>query len=176
MPREAFPRVLADALIGRHAAGYAGLGVLSADLSRLSFSRTPGRTMAPGGFYREAIKAWSMITPRLTGGMGEPGDDLLFHNPQITDEEGNTLNPLPWMVRKGLLKVGQVRGASGVGLHRDRWFQLVELRQRIPDLPITGDEPRYILSGPAGDKDVRQASFKELYLTFRSKVDNPRHF
>ena len=61
-------------------------------------------------------------------------------------------------------------------MHRDQWFELVELRSRIPDLPVSGEEARFILPGPAGDKDVRNISFKEIYLLFRSKVDNERHF
>ena len=132
--------------------------------------------MAPGGFYWEAIKAWSMITPRIVGRDGQLGSDHVFYNPQITDEAGLSLTPLPWMVRRGLTKVGQVRGLSGVGMHRDQWFELVEVRSRIPDLPVSGEETRFILPGPAGDKDVRNISFKEIYLLFRSKVDNERHF
>ena len=131
--------------------------------------------MAPGGFYWEAIKAWSMITPDVVGGLGQLGHDHIFCNRQITSEAGTPFDPIPWMVRKGLHKVGQVRGLSGVGLHRDQWFELVALRQRIPDLPISA-EPRFVLSGPLGEKEVGRASFKEVYLAFRSKVDNYRHF
>ena len=177
MPPDAFPRVLAGALIGGHGGGYAGLGVLSADFGRFKLSRQRrGGTMAPGGFYWEAIKAWSIITPRIVGRDGQLGSDHVFYNPQITDEAGLSLTPLPWMVRRGLTKVGQVRGLSGVGMHRDQWFELVEVRSRIPDLPVSGEETRFILPGPAGDKDVRNISFKEIYLLFRSKVDNERHF
>ena len=176
MPEDSFPRVLAGALIGDQGAGFVGLGVLAADLGRLSLvSRGRGRSMAPGGFYWSAIKAWSMLTIRITGGLGRLGDDHVFCNPEITGEAGTPITPIPWMVRRGLVRVGQVRGHSGIGLHRDRWFELVELRRWMPNLP-TSDEPRYILSGPAGDKDVRCVSSKELYLTFRSMVDNERHF
>ena len=51
----------------------------------------------------------------------------------------------------------------------------MELRGRIPNLPIA-DEAHYILPTPAGEKDMAQLPYKELYLAFRSKVDNPRHF
>ena len=64
---------------------------------------------------------------------------------------------------------------TGVGLRRGRWDELVELRRRIPDLPLA-DETQYILSFPAGDKEMAQLQFKELYLTFRAKVENARHF
>ena len=131
--------------------------------------------MSPGGFYREAIQAWSMITPRLTGGPGRLGNNHVFHNPQITDEAGLPLTPIPWMARRGLYRTGQVRGLSGVGLRREQWDQLVELRRRIPDLPLA-DETHYVLSAPAGDKTMAQLPYKELYLTFRAKVENPRHF
>ena len=105
--------------------------------------------MSPGGFYREAIEAWSKITPRLTGGSGKLGSDLVFHNPQITDETGSPLIPIPWMAKRGLFRLGQVRGFSGVGLKRAQWEELVELRGKIPSLPLA-DEARYILSTPAG--------------------------
>ena len=49
------------------------------------------------------------------------------------------------------------------------------LRGRNPDLPLA-DEASFILSAPAGDKEIGQLPFKELYLTFRSKVENSRHF
>ena len=165
-------------IIGEQGGGYRGLGVLSADLGRLGVSANGrGRgTMAPGGFYREAIKAWSMITPRIAGREGELRDNHVFYNLQITDEAGLPLTPSPWMARRGLFEVGQVRSLSGVGLRREQWFELVELRSRIPDLPISSSETRYILPGLAGDKDVRNISFKEIYLIFRSKVDNYRHF
>ena len=176
MPRDAFPRLLAGELIGRQAAGYAGLDVLSADLGQLQLRpQAAGRSMAPGGFYWEAIKAWSMITPDVVGGPGQLGHDHVFCNHQITSEAGTPFDPIPWMVRKGIHKVGQVRGLSGIRLYRDQWFELVALRQRIPDLPISA-EPRFVLSGPLGEKEVGRASFKEVYLTFRSKVDNYRHF
>ena len=162
-------------MIGSQAAGYSGLDVLSADLSQLELRSQWRGTMSPGGFYREAIQAWSMITPRLTGGPGRLGNDLVFHNPQITDEAGLPLTPIPWMARRGLYRTGQVRGLSGVGLRREQWDQLVELRRRIPDLPLA-DETHYVLSAPAGEKTMAQLPYKELYLTFRAKVENPRHF
>ena len=146
------------------------------DLGQLKLrSRTAGSTMAPGGFYWEAIKAWSMLTVRAQGGLGRLGHDHIFYNHMITDEAGLPLTPKPWMTRKGILRVGTAQSLSGLGLTREQWFELVYLRQRIPPVPLS-DRPHYILSGPAGDKDVRLASFKELYLSFRAKVDNPRHF
>ena len=175
MPRDAFPRVLAGALIGAQGAGYSGLDVLSADLSQLKLQSQWRGSMSPGGFYRGAIEAWSMITPRLTGAGGNLGDDHVFHNYQITSESGSPLTPIPWMARRGLYRVGQVRGLSGVGLSRNRWDELVELRRRVPNIPLA-DEARFILSTPAGDKEIGQLPFKELYLTFRSKVENSRHF
>ena len=178
MPRDSFPRVLAGVLIGGHAGGYSGLEVLFADLGRLRLTPQRGGhgTMAPGGFYWEAVKAWSMITPRMTGGGLRLGSDRLFYNPQITDEAGFPITPLPWMARRGLFSVGQLRGLSGVGLRRHQWDQLVELRGRIPDLPVTRAGPYFVLPCPTGDKEETCISLKDLYLTFRARVDNVRHF
>ena len=80
------------------------------------------------------------------------------------------------MVRRGLFSVGQLRGLSGVGLRRHQWDQLVELRGRIPDLPITLVSPYFVLQYPTGDKEKTCISFKDLYLTFRARVDSARHF
>ena len=165
MPRDSFPRVLAGSLIGAQAGGYSGLDVLSADISQLTLRSQWRGTMSPGGFYREAIKAWSMITPRLTGGPGRMGDDHVFHNHQITDQAGIPLTPPPWMARRGLFRIGEIRGLSGLGLSRRQWDELVEIRGRIPDLPLA-DETHYILSVPAGEKEIVRLPYKELYCAF----------
>ena len=72
--------------------------------------------------------------------------------------------------------MGQVRGLSGVGFHRDRWDQVMEMRRRIPDLPVAGVGPYFVFPCPTGDKDERCISLKDLYLSFRARADSVRHY
>ena len=134
--------------------------------------------MAVGGFYWEAIKAWSALSEELNLAQGHLHNDHIFYNPQILDENGETLKPIQWMTQQGLTKVGQVRVNQGLrlGAHANRkWDELRTLRERIPDLPPsvtpilmfrTGNEP----------KDLRRVPFKDVYTTFRSKTHNERHY
>ena len=92
----------------------------------------------------------------------------------IKDQSGSTLRPVSWMVKKGIVEVAQVATHSGVGMKRDQWFQFYALRKHIPNLPSC-NTPKFTLAGPT-DKDADKASFKELYLTFRSLTDNHRHY
>ena len=62
-----------------------------------------------------------------------------------------------------------------MGLTRTQWDELVELRRRAPVLP-TGNDTHFLLSTPSGEKEMGRLPFKELYLTFRSRVENDRHF
>ena len=78
----------------------------------------------------------------------------------IKDQTGSTLRPIPWMVKKGLVKVAQVTNHSGVGMKRDQWFQFYDLRQCIPNL-LPCDNPKFTLIQQP-DKDADKASFKEL--------------
>ena len=68
MPRDSFPRALADYLIGDQGVGYVGLGVLAADLGMLQV-----RTRTP--FYQAAVDAWAKLTPRVRVDDGEVGCD-----------------------------------------------------------------------------------------------------
>ena len=176
MPRDAFPRVVAEALIGTQNAGYSGLDILSSDLSNIEL-KTQGheRSMAVGGFYWEAIKAWSALSQELTLAQGNLHNDHIFFNPQIRDETGATFRPTLWMARHGLMTVDRVRTVSGVGLRRPQWDQLVALRGRIPDLPRS-DEPIFMFKTKDEPKDLRRVPFKDIYVTFRSKTTNGRHF
>ena len=176
MPRDAFPRVLADALIGSQNAGYFGLDILTSDLSQIELkSQGRGRSMAVGGFYWEAIKAWSALSEELNLAQGHLHNDHTFFNPQIRDENGATFKPALWMVRQGLTSVDQVRTISGVGLRRPQWNELVKLRERIPDLPRS-DAPIFMFKTKNTSKEIQRVPFKDIYTTFRSKTVNERHF
>ena len=56
MPEGAFPRVLADELIGRQRGGYFGVGSLR--------GIEAGLKIKVGGFYKGAIAAWSKLNLR----------------------------------------------------------------------------------------------------------------
>ena len=131
--------------------------------------------MAVGGFYWEAIKAWSALSEELNLAQGHLHNDHTFFNPQIRDENGATFKPALWMVRQGLTSVDQVRTISGVGLRRPQWNELVTLRERIPDLPRS-DAPIFMFKTKNTSKEIQRVPFKDIYTTFRSKTVNERHF
>ena len=110
MPRNAFPRVLADALIGSQSAGYSGLDILTSDLTQIKpQSQGYGKSMAEGGFYWEAVKAWFALSQELTLAPGNLHNDHLFYNPQLLDDNGATFKPIQWMTQRGLFTMGQIR-------------------------------------------------------------------
>ena len=134
--------------------------------------------MAPGGFYWDAIKSWIHLSPKINLKQDFDYNGHFFYNSLIKDHTGSTLRAIPWMVKKGLVKVAQVRAHSGLGMKRDQWFQFYEIRKLIPNhLPPVPqcNMPKFTLTGPT-DKDADKASLKELYLTYRSLTDSPRHF
>ena len=63
-----------------------------------------------------------------------------------------------------------------MGFHRDRWDQVVEMRRRIPDLPVAGVGPYFAFPCPTGEKDERCISLRDLYLSFRARADSVRHY
>lgn len=172
MPRDSFPRVVAEFLIRDAAPGYGGLGVLAADLGLL-------RVGPVGGFYGGAIKAWAILNPRIRARPGETGSNRLFYNPGVVDNQGLPLRPVPALERLAIITIGQLRTFHGVGVHRDVWDQIVRLRGFLPadDGRRDGAERRFVFEGVSEDRDDSNISFKELYLAFRSKRPvTERHF
>ena len=107
MPRSAYPRVVAGALIGQQNAGYYGLDVLTADIPKLGLkSQGPGKSMAKGGFYWEAILAWSALAPQLALAEGRLYNDYICFNPIITDENNRMYKPSKWMTKRDLYRIG----------------------------------------------------------------------
>ena len=178
MPENAFPRVLADSLIGDHDWGYRGLTLLTADLTQLKL-KPQGQplqkhTMAPGGFYRDAIEAWKSFADKIELKQDKIYNKQIFFNPSIKDETGETLKPIKWMVKKSILTIPVARAHSGVGMKRDQWFEFTRLRNKFPNIPYS-NSPKFTLKIEP-EKDAHNAAFKEIYLAFRSKIDNTRHY
>ena len=176
MPERAFPRVLAGAIIGKQNYGYYGLDVLTADLTQMNL-KPHAASMSPGGFYWEAIKAWSSMSEELSLAPGHLHNDHIFFNPQILNQNGETYKPArhKWMQTRDILKVDKAKAISGLGLKRDQWFELVALRERIPDLPHTSN-PTFLFKTTTEPKELHRVPFRDIYASFRSKTKEPRHF
>merc|ERR1712175_33954 len=84
LPQDAFPRVVAEALIGDQGCGYKGLDILKADLNQFPLrSQGRGHPMAPGGFYWDAIRSWIRLTPKISLKQDLLYNKQFFYNPMI---------------------------------------------------------------------------------------------
>ena len=176
MPEGAFPRVLAGAIIGTQNAGYSGLDILTANLKEMKL-KTHTKSMSTGGFYWEAIKAWSSMSEELSLAPGQLHNDHIFFNPQITDKDGKTYNPTKnqWMAVRGLFKVDHALAISGVGLRRNQWDELVALRGKISNLTLSNN-PIFVFKAATGPKELHRVPFRDIYASFRSKKLEQRKY
>ena len=168
MPRGSFPRVLAAEMIGDQRWGWRGLEVLGAE----------ARVMEKVGsaFYREALKAWRELGPKVVTERGTRASSRLFHNVQIVGADGHPLRSVPWLVLRDVTSVRSLWTLSGLGLGgRGKWDEVARLRGIAPEMPLS--EPHYLFDISEEGKDHTRVSFRELYVAFRRRArSGSRHY
>ncbi|MEL6802457.1 MAG: reverse transcriptase family protein, partial [Bacteroidota bacterium] len=170
MPEGAFPRVLADELIGRQRGGYFGVGSLR--------GIEAGLKIRVGGFYKGAVAAWSKLNLRYNQGNNPIDNYNLFYNQLITNETGRPLVPSRPGLWLGCGTVAELRVAVQSDAWRGRTPAVVQrCLETIPNGLAGADAPDFVLKMADGSETkLSIASFKEVYGQFRALVRVERQF
>ena len=171
MPLDAFPRVLADELIGSQFGGYYGVDSLK--------GLEGGLRIRARGFYKGAIEAWSVLNLKFFPGNNPIDNYNLFFNPYLTDETGAPFKwkrPLPG---GNISTVGDLKAATRLTGRVSQGVKNIIKRclKFIPNAIAGADKPDFVLEMEDNSTlKLAKASFKDVYSQFRAKARVDRHF
>ena len=172
MPEDAFPRVLADALIGLQNGGYFGLSALRGVES--------GLVIRSSGFYRGAIAAWLKLKPKYRYGSSPVDSYHLNYNRLITDQQGRVLKGRAIVPDRPVVTVGDLRVEhANIGRDTPRPVSrnIRSVLAMVPAEVEGADDPGFVLMvGDGAILELGRAPFKVVYARFRALTKVPHHY
>ena len=173
MPEDAFPRVLADALIGQCGGGYYGLSSLKAMAGGLQLGRL-------SGFYKKAIAAWAKLKPEYRHGNSPVDSYRLFYNKLITDDDNRVLKARVIVPNRTVATVRDLRNEHALmGPRTSRAVRRTVERflLMVPRDVEGAEDPDFVLRlADGGVLELSRASFKEVYVRFRALTKVSNHY
>ena len=165
MPEGAFPKVLANELIGSQRFGYKGIQSLE--------GLQAGLAIKCNGFYQEAINAWKKLSLKFYHGNRPINNYMLALNPRL----GN--GPIsPYAVtRLKIYTIGDLRKVNTARLSQFMKRQISEYWRLLPKEVEGADNPDFVMEVEGGSSlRLDKAAFKDVYVKFRSLVRVNRHY